>query len=682
MKKKKESILSKWFFILAICSVLVALIEGLFYYDAESYPNGLFRFMLILQNCIKAFEFKADISLKDISKVIYDSQDMVKIVVGYAYSIALFVAPYCTLFLVYKVIARIFKIRTWRYFPSNDRRIVIFGYNDAVKALLKQNKNTKEKRRIHLVAANVSEKDEINLIKNKIILHKIDCLGMDDEQLNYFARQMELEKATDIILFEESSAKNFSLYNMFHSVGDEMKLFNDDAKFFCRCEDDGIKRIIEDYYDTRIRDKKANNNSEDIQVFKDLEIVSIPELRIRKMLKDYPLHNYHLKRKTKDFHDWNLHLLIVGFGKLGQQLLLQAMNQGVVSSKNSMLIDVIDFNIDEKRSIFANNFDDEYVKMNGNEYIISSSDNEKADGEFKIRFHKMDIRYKQFYETLQNNGKTENGGPYTYIAICVSNTDVSLHCMSEVERYLRAEKEDNDVSVGIRMETDRQMANYLNANKKTYNNVFAIEEKECTITMDDLLMDELDADAKEYNRIYNNISIMTEDEYKKLKNNVNTSNSKVKNVNAYWRELELFRRNSNRALASHASVKKEMFDQIDIKDLADAIGENGTLLKYVDGTWIIVGTLDEFVENMSNNEKYSWIGEMSKLEHRRWCYFMASCGWKRTADPNGKKDDIHKENPCMCTWNDLKIYNPKMCQYDMMPLLMKYMQATKDSKES
>ncbi|MBQ3600634.1 MAG: hypothetical protein II992_05440 [Lachnospiraceae bacterium] len=689
MKKNRENIFSKSLVILAICSAFIALVEGIFYYDAQEYPNAVFRFMLILQNCIQAFEFKADIGLEDIAQIINESNSIGKNVVGYAYAIILFVAPYCTLLLAYKVVARICKIRTWRFFPSNDRRIVIFGYNKDVKALLQRESssdNKKEKRRIHLVATNVSESDEIALIKNRVILHKIDCLAMSNEELVHVAKKLELEKAKDIILFEKSSARNFSLYNMFHSVGDEVKLCNPEAKFFCRCEDDGIKRIIEDYYDTRIRDKKAEKDEEkkkQIKVFKDLEIVSIPELRIRKMLKEYPLHSYHLKRGTKNICDWNLHLLIVGFGKLGQELLLQAMNQGVVSSKNSILIDVVDSNIDEKRSIFANNFDDSYVEMNENEFVIPSEEDEnaRADGKFKIRFHKMDIRYKQFYQNLVENGRTENGGQYTYIAICVSDADVSLHCMSEVNRYLRTENGDKDVSLGIRIETDRQMACYLNTNENTYNNVFAIEEKECTITMDDLLQDGLDAEAKEYNRIYNTISIMTDKEYESVKNTSSTketnsqSTKDTKSVNDYWRELELFRRNANRALANHAVIKEDIFENMPKEDLDEVLGNNGNLMKNIGDIWVMVGGVENFVKNQSNSEKHPCISELSKLEHRRWCYFMASCGWKCTEDPKRKKDDIRKENPCMCTWDDLVKYNPHMCCYDLMPLLLQYMKS-------
>ena len=110
------------------------------------------------------------------------------------------------------------------------------------------------------------------------------------------------------------------------------------------------------------------------------------------------------------------------------------MSQGVRSSRNKILIDVINNKIEGKWSIFTNHFNEEYV-------IPDTA----TDSEFRVRFHKIDI---------------------------------SLHCMSEVERYLKfCPTEDcrKSVSLAIRLETDRAMADYLNQNKRTYKNVFAIE---------------------------------------------------------------------------------------------------------------------------------------------------------------------------------------------------------------
>ena len=97
-------------------------------------------------------------------------------------------------------------------------------------------------------------------------------------------------------------------------------------------------------------------------------------------------------------------------------------------------------------------------------------------------------------------------------------------------------------------------------------------------------------------------------------------------------------------------------------------GENAMKVKEK----IIKAAIEEFAENQSNSVKYPNISELAKLEHRRWCYFMASCGWEKSDTPNQQKDDVNKKNPCMCTWEQLKKFNPDMCKYDMLPILLEY----------
>lgn len=658
MSKRTNKKLGRLLICLAAVSTIIIVLEGIFYYDAESYPNALFRVMLIIQNSIKAFTFKPDIGLKDAAEVVYEKQGGLEVFVAYTYALAMFTAPYCTLTAAYKLVEKALRIRRFSIFSGNRRNIIIFGYNKEVEALL-NNSGAKDsqgrKYRIHIVSSEVSDSEERKLMKKGILVHHVNCLKLPEEHLSYFFKQMEASRTKDIILFEESSAANFSLYHMLHEGGAESS-FPEDVKIFCRCEDDGVRRIIEDFYDSELKEVKADPKKEREMCFKDLEIVSLPELRIQKMLKENPLYGYYENKKNTNPMDWHLHLLIVGFGKLGQQLLLQSMNQGVVSSRNRILIDVIDNKADEKFSIFANTFAEEFVEIGNGEYVIAP---EKADGELRIRFHKLDIRYKQFYKLLQQMGAPERDGLYTYVAVCLKDMDISLHCMSEIERYLRRYPEDlceKNVKLGIRMEYDRQMAGYLNANSKTYRNVFSIEENENTLALEDLLQDRLDLDAKEYNRIYNTISIRSK----------NASEEK-EGANVYWRKLELFRRDSNRALAQHASVKNAVwkYTKAQQNETQPVIPDN--MLNYKNGSWLYEGTGKEFTERLNNNRECRHLKEMAMMEHRRWCYFMASRGWKYTKN---KKTDVERENPCLCTWKTLTETRPDMCVYDLMPLLM------------
>ena len=659
MRKKPDKQTSKVLFYLAIGCFIITLIQGILYYNTEMYPNPMFRWMMIVQNSIKAFGFSSSISISTVAGIIKESQNGVEIIVGYFYAIAMFLAPYCTIAYIYKIVERLLRIRHWNWwFQKKKTRCIIFGYNDEVKALLA--KNDRKKYRIHLVSEEISDEQSLDLLRDSIIVHKVDLLK-NPEDATYFLKQMELKLVSNIVLFEDSSAKNFSLYRLFHneSIAKEISL-KDEIKFYCRCEDAGIQSILEDYHDANIGNCM------------DIEIVSLPELRVRQMLSGNQLHQYYLKHAHEkitydETRNWHLHMLIVGFGKLGQQLLLQTMNQGVVNSENKIIIDVVDFNVVEKMSIFANNFSEEYVDFTDNEMRISS---DKADGELIIRFHQMDIRFHEFKKFLSTYGDKEN--IFTYVAICLKNKDISLHCLSQVQQHLLRNGKKDDVCVAVRMEYDKNMSQYLSDENDKYKNVFVIEDTTSTISMDELLHDEVNKDAKNFNWIYSRCELLTEDEYVEEGELIKKETTEQE----AWKELRLVLRNSNRALAYHQEVKmlyiaNETFEQY--------FGVDGIFLKDRGNAWTCKSA-DKVAKLQNDKEKYPVIDELAKLEHRRWCYYMAACGWKRTNNPKGEKSADLKENPCLCTWDELVENKPDTCMYDMMSLILQYMKK-RDSEE-
>lgn len=675
MGKKTDKKKGLFLWIISGAAVFILLLEGFLYFNAEAYPHPLFRWMFIIQNGVKAFTFRSDIGLKDMAKVLENSSNLFETLVGYAYTFVIFIAPLCTAAAVYTAIKRVFRIRSVKWLFINERNIIVFGYNDEVKALLSSRES---KQRIHIVATNISQNEETELLKSGIAVYKVECLKLQGRQLNSLFSRMKLKNTKEIILFDESSAKNFSVYQMFHR--EQFKnMLHPEVKFFCRCEDEGIKRIIEDYHDEKRLEAK------------DLEIVSIPELRVKKMLQEHPLHAYYsgaYKEKnewnTEEYKKWNLHLLIVGFGKLGQQLLLQAMNLGVISSDNDILIDVVDFDIKNKKSIFANHFDENYVEMGEDEFVIPS---EKADGSFKIRFHNMDIRHKQFTKLLNETGAPEQDGLYNYIAICIKDMDIGLSCMSQVEYYLNRYKDAADerkVSVGIRMEANRQMADYVRRNNGTFQNVFVIDDTEKVLTLKDLIDDELAKAAKTFNYIYRTLDIISEKDYAPKPEDITADQETLETE--YWHNKEMYKRNSNRAIAQHAEVRHVLLVKNILDKLDACFGANGTILKDKGKVWTFNGTENDLIDLLNDENTYPWVTEFAKLEHRRWCYFMASCGWKALDSFYWEKDEKQKANACMCNWKELSQKGepkngifPKSyaCKYDLMPLLKEYL----DTKE-
>ena len=70
-------------------------------------------------------------------------------------------------------------------------------------------------------------------------------------------------------------------------------------------------------------------------------------------------------------------------------------------------------------------------------------------------------------------------------------------------------------------------------------------------------------------------------------------------------------------------------------------------------------------------EKYTFIKEMIRMEHRRWNYFSAVNGWGYIKQSHTQKDKEHKLHPCMSNYEILAKNHPEKVVYDLMPLLVK-----------
>ena len=79
------------------------------------------------------------------------------------------------------------------------------------------------------------------------------------------------------------------------------------------------------------------------------------------------------------------------------------------------------------------------------------------------------------------------------------------------------------------------------------------------------------------------------------------------------------------------------------------------------------GTEEEVLRAMKQD---SFAYSLAALEHRRWCCYMASIGWRA-----GKRSDRFRRNPCLVTQEKLMETMPEMCKYDLMSLMARYKRA-------
>ncbi|MDD6207869.1 MAG: hypothetical protein PUB10_05035 [Clostridiales bacterium] len=649
MKEKNKPKMGKIVFFLAVVSFLIATVEGFLFYTEE---NLFFRVLLIIQNSINAFGFQPCISLQDAMGLMQENGSVLYAAAGYAYGIAVFTAPYCTLAVMYKVLERIMHVVIDVRKHRNAEHIVIFGFNEDVKAMLDH--YVKEAGRelcVHIVTQKkLSSEESYVLCRKGYKLHCFDVLKASEDELVYLLKKAGADLASNIILFEESSIRNFSLLQLFplneEEKADKIKL-KYGAKITCRCDEDAIGELIADYYDSR-ESKEAGY---------DLEIISIPQLQVHKMYTDVPLHSYYQNTGRK-LSEWNTRLMIVGFGNLGQQALLQAMNLGVVHEKNSIMIDVFDQDVKNKSEIFANQFSPDTFSFEENCFRLKE---EVADGIMEIHFTDINVRYKKYMDQVRTNIEAS---PYTYVVIAIDDVNIAVNCAMKLEELFE-QYGYADVPIMVRMDSDRRLAKYINGNQRTFLDVSLLEDKSNILTLNMIIDRTIDVQAKAFNHFYNNIQIITGQDATKA------AATTEMDIEKEWNRILLFKRASSKAAAYHEEVKQLIMEMlakennIDLdKKIDELVGQKGSLFEYTGSAWRLKGSEEDFIKAIKKDEfAYS----LASLEHRRWCYFMASMGWK-----NGARNSRFKQNPCLVTQEKLLETKPEMCKYDLMSLMARY----------
>lgn len=641
--------IGKWFKItlpiLVVLSLGISVAEGILYYRDTG--NAVIRFLLILRNCIRMFVFEPEIGIKDVAAVLKsENVTALETVIGYLYSFSCFIAPYCTVSYVYRLVARIFRLKSLKEKNSKDPRIVIFGFNPFVKQLI-ENKRKTENYRIHIVCKKgLGKDDEADLLVKGVILHKADLRSLDRERQARILKEAEIGKADCLLLLDESAAENYAVYLMLREIargnadpGESLREAaspKPDAKIYCLCETAGSRSLFAETVDKETKEIKKAKKAEETKEtekhsFGDIEFFDLPALRIRNTVRKHPFETYY-EESGIPMEKWDLHLLLIGMNSLSSKYILQAMNLGVVTESNRILVDVIDGNAAEQRENFLSAFNPDYVSIGEDSAEILP---EKADGSLKIRFSDVSLHSCRFGKKLEELSEEI---PYTYVAICAEDPDGALLSLSAVKKYFAGK----NVSLGrvpcaVRIDDNEILEQNLASDGA---DIFPIDTEK-TLSLSELMRRKLNQDAKQYNYIYSKLM----------------ESSTRGTPGTLWSEKLLYQRESSVALAEHNGVNGKLLSQFPV--------DEGRVRAAVDPS--SGKEFDEAAEELLRNDPT--IYRLARIEHRRWCYFMASIGWGRTRDFGPKNEDALL-SPYMCTWDDLEKYNPAVCKYDIMPVLM------------
>jgi hypothetical protein len=676
---KKKSLLAA-----ACISFIVAFIEGYqFYGKYEAYT--FFRIIFTIQNSAQAFLLKPSISIGDVLDSLSENPSFLQVASAYAYGFVVLLAPICTgsaIVMAIRVLLRKKLPIWWRGSPNE--RILIFGYTDNVKNII--HNLEKRKQWIFIIAdAEITDEENYKLAQKGVVYYSHDFLNMKEKEQKKLLKKIKSEQIQQIFLMEDSSVKNFSLYM---ELCEEKITLRDDAICRCLCEDLGVNKMIEDYYTTKVNEQKSMQNTPNIPI--PLKVFSLSELKAVQLFTEQTesgqqmpyLYYYNLKEiedksekeKTESKY-WNVHMLLAGCGQLGQQVLYQTINQCVMHSESTVIIDIVDIDAAQIEDVVIKRFNTDYLrKIPGqNAYCIKG---DAADGELYIRFHTLNTRTKSFTELLE---RSEKDGLFTCAAICLNDSDLCIQCMNELENYfqrsIKFQKRTHKPTIAVRLEMDSRIVKYLRENNDTYSNVVPFAENKKVLTLENIAKTEIEQKAQEFNGYYDYFGKqLHESKQEQLVYSIDLWKiEKEKGVSEWdkiqksWKKLDYFLGESNRNACLHQTVKKAV-----IEAQYGSKWYEKVFWKQYDSAVSI---------DIRDIEKDQIVKEMLRIEHRRWNYSQASDGWGYPAEQqlfDGVKEPDARLHKCMTNWECVKQDYPDKCIYDLIPYLILYKEAMSD----
>lgn len=613
---KKRKFVRKLLAIASVIIFLIAFLETILYYR-HLISNQFYLFMLSVMNGIFIFGLRSTIDIVELFQTGADSFGLVGTVLSHLYIICYFCAPLITVRCISLLLSFIVKekiINLSAY--SRKERILIVGYNEYVDKLAKQvielnqDKKRKEKKKLLILHKNdIPEKKKFKFQKAGVLFmdyEKLDYGNDDDTKL--LLKWLVPKRVKNIILLEKKEMDNVSNYLFFLSCfeveGHSGFVSSEEQKIEIDCNYDlpQVEQLIWSCYDNKNVGFEYQMNT-----------FSIPMLRAQAILDEHKIYENVM---DADGECKDIHLLIIGFGRMGRRLFKRAINYSVVSEKNNIFVDIVEKDVEKTKWHFEKYCNEFYNK----EENIVHIDSGVAEGNLQIRLHGFDIRDVSFQDCLKQTSKTN---PFTYIAICIDNPKESVNCFLRVEKFLQ--EQEQDVPILMRLDSGQQLKELNNI----YSNLHLVPSDDEIISM----------------------SNITNERLKDIANNIYEDDGPVcsEEMTKYAYEIE-----SGKYRELHFDVKKELVARLKNSKRGYNFDIFGTSV-YTDKQ-----KREEFVDMISEDELLFKLGA---IEHRRWCYYMILTGWTFGEEKDEKRKKTPYLRPFKEILEDNNLKQKAYCEY-------------------
>ncbi len=561
------------------------------------------------------------------------------------FEIGKWLAPLATLIGLFSIFGNVFYKIKQMIMSYGTYNYIVFGNSEDARKLL-GNIIKEDNRAIGYLIVDSSEflNNEEELIKIGI---KTEYLNFEAE--NYIVKNgfknsalyekiksLKLKKAKHIIFFDSEMENYGRLKSLLKYLPERKNKY----KILMRYETDEIKEIIESDID------EADNLNVDFFNFEEriaqellqkscrpyrrLNAESSDDSQTLKINSEFSIEKEILNSQAPlnaiSSYLGQMHILIIGFGKLGRAVLIQSLNIMVVNPDKKLRITIADKNINEKFSDFI-------------------ADYRQISEMAEIELINENVLHRDFYKEIIN---IDSKNKINNIIFTLDNYKNVIIVLNRLKGILP----DTDIAVRTRKLKNAEI--FAERLREYYSNITLFGEESQVLGKGFVLENEVKEKAIEFNYRYNinAARIMGYDEPKD-------------SAFSMWEGLNTVKKESSFNQIFHNSTKHKLIQFF----IESGILPAGLTVDQVLESWEEVIKNKDIDEQINIIEKDPLMNYFAALEHRRWCNFY----FLRNFSYSEKKDEKALKHDCLITdWDKfLKSSKRNTAIYDFIAVLNK-----------
>lgn len=273
------------------------------------------------------------------------------------------------------------------YYQIVGKHYVVFGYNENSAAFIEDLR--RKKKRVILVANQMSNEAIDYLEELKVVV-----LNPGETGENIYTK-CRVARAKTVVLLHEEDVDNLNEFMEFQSYFKKRGKKNLGLTVYIHLQDITSKKLYLDLEGTvEERDRHFN-----------VQLINLYELFVDTLFEKHPIY-------TTDQEDESAHILIIGFGRLGQQIALKAAAQIEQFKKSTLQITAIDKHMNKIKQDWERKFTE-------------------IDKHIDITLCPFDVEVDQL-ESIINELET----PLTHIYVCLHEDKLDLLAGIELSNQL------------------------------------------------------------------------------------------------------------------------------------------------------------------------------------------------------------------------------------------------------